>query len=167
MASIEASIGLKLDTISEGISGLRDQLAIEAQRQLVHARARKLIRYQINGTGANPFSMGGDTGGLSGDLCGPAQGYTWDVRLLVIEGLTASSTTPDVVNIRRSNASGRILWQLNGNQFAQTFSRGEMVLRPGETLFFQSVGTFAATGPVIAHGAADEVPAAREFEFFE
>ena len=74
---------------------------------------------------------------------------------MVIEGLTAGAT-PDVVNILRGT---RVIWQLNGNQFCQTWGRGEILLYAGETLTYNSVGTFAATGQIIIHGLAQEVPA--------
>lgn len=89
-------------------------------------------------------------------LQGPDQGFAWAVRAVIIEGLTAG-VAPDVVNILRSD--GRLFWQLNGNQPGQTWGRGERILYPGEFLTYQSVGTFASTAVILAHGEVDQVPA--------
>lgn len=111
------------------------------------------------------LAMGGDVNSaLTGQSpVGPDLGWVWSVRHLVIEGLTASATTPDVVNILRN---GRIIWQLNGNQFCQDWGRGVIVLYSGETLSYASVGTFAATGTITAHGMAEQVPAERVGKFW-
>jgi hypothetical protein len=114
------------------------------------------------GTGANPFLAGGDVTPAGGNNATPDPGFVWSVRHLVIEGL-ASGATPDVINILRGS---RIVWQLNGNQFAQTWGRGEMILNAGETFTYASVGTFAATGKIIIHGMALSVPAEMIGKFY-
>jgi hypothetical protein len=108
---------------------------------------------------SSALTMGGDTGA---QLVTPESGYVWSIRHLVIEGMTAG-TTPDVMNVVRN---GRIVWQLNGNQFAQTWGRGEILLNAGETLQYVSVGTFNSTATIIAHGLATEVPAQLAGKFY-
>ncbi len=159
-----AEISVQLGKIHDRLQEFREQQRIEQARQMETLRGRKPLRFQVQATGANPFALGGDRAD-QGNPAGPDSGYVWSVRLLVVEGLTASATTPDVVNVRRGT-NGRIVWQLNGNQFAQTFGRGEMVLFHGEFLQLTSVGTFAATGAVIMHGLAEQVPAERVGEFY-
>lgn len=82
---------------------------------------------------------------------GPYQGYAWDIGLLGIAGLTPG-TTPDVVNMYFNGGANVPWWQFNGNSFAYTFSRGQMIMLPGETITLQSVGAFAATGSVTMFG---------------
>lgn len=108
---------------------------------------------------SNALVMGGDSGEQVTD---PAEGYVWSLRHLVIEGLTTGAN-PDVVNVLRGP---RTIWQLNGNQFCQTFGRGEILILPGQTLSYQSVGTFASTARIIAHGLAQEVPAELVGKFY-
>jgi hypothetical protein len=149
---IEATIGRRLDTMAKGVQGLQDQLAATAEER-ARLRGIKFIRLAVvRGTASgSALTMGGDTGQA---FTTPEQGYVWSVRHLVVEGM-ATGATPDVVNILRA---GRIIWQLNGNQFAQTWGRGEILLNAGETLTYQSVGTFNSTAQIIAHGTALETP---------
>jgi hypothetical protein len=138
---------------------LRQHL-IEMQREQERLRGIKYVRLPlIQATGSATLIMGGDSPqGGSGQLATPDQGYIWHIRHLVVEGMTASAT-PDIINILRG---GRIVWQLNGNQFAQTFGRGEMRLFPGESLQYKAGSTFASTAQIIAHGTAEEVPGEME-----
>jgi hypothetical protein len=109
------------------------------------------------------LALGGDANTASGQPpVAPDLGYVWSLRHLVIEGLTAGAT-PDAVNILRGP---RIVWQLNGNIFAQTWGRGEIILNSGETLNYASSGTFAATGNIIVHGMAEQVPAEMIGKFY-
>lgn len=82
---------------------------------------------------------------------GPNQGYAWDVSLLGISGLTTGNT-PDIINIGLDGGPNVAWWQLNGNNFAYTFSRGQFVILPGERISLTSVGTFLAAGPVTLFG---------------
>jgi hypothetical protein len=156
MAEIELRAGAKINLLNqqELDQSLARYMDPSALRAVDAIRLPLLIK-----TGVNPFTMGGDSGPT---IQGPDQGYVWSLRHLVIEGLTTGAN-PDVVNILSRN---RILWQLNGNQFAQTWGRGEIVIRSGETLFYQSVGTFAATGQIVAHGLAQQVPQELEGKFY-
>lgn len=158
------AIGGRLDKIHAAIEATNDrQLArITEQERL---RTLKPIRLPLlRGTPAgSALTLGGDTNTASGQPpVGPDLGYAWSIRHLVIEGMTAGAT-PDVLNVLRNN---RIIWQLNGNVFAQTWGRGEIVLHSGETLQYQSVGVFAATGPVIVHGLAEEAAAEQIGKFY-
>jgi hypothetical protein len=90
---------------------------------------------------------------------GPEQGYAWNLRRIVVDGLT-SGANPDLINMYRNATTGQPpLWQFNGNNFGYTFSKGEMTLSPGDTLKFASVGTFAATGLIRVTGELLQVPA--------
>ena len=106
----------------------------------------------IRATGSNPFSAGGDQ---NLPVQKPDEGRAWYLRHLVITGLNTGAT-PDVVNILRGNT---VIWQLNGNQFAQTWGKSDIKIMPGESLAYQSVGTFAATGVITITGAVDDWPA--------
>ena len=134
------------------------QAAIEAVREQTRLLTIKYVRLPLLiGTMATGLTIGGTTGteGQSPDM-----GWVWHLRHLVIEGLVAGAT-PDVVNILRE---GRIIWQLNGNQFAQTWGRGEMRLNQGETLAYAAVGTITSK-TIIIHGTAEEVAAEQEGKF--
>jgi len=152
MVDIEATLGRRLDSLSGGVQQLHDLMQATADER-ARLRGIKFIRLAlVRGTASgSALTMGGDTGQ---QFATPEQGFVWSLRHLVIEGLSAGAT-PDVVNILRA---GRIIWQLNGNQFAQTWGRGEIIINAGETLTYQSVGTFNSTAQIIAHGTALETP---------
>jgi hypothetical protein len=160
---VQAHLSARFDTLQKSVDRAA-RLQEESQAFLMEqARAVKAIRLPVEqAAGANPFSMGGDVGTLN---VSPEQGFVWSLRHLVIEGLTAGAT-PDTVNIRRSSASGQLIWQLNGNQFAQTWGRGEIILFAGETLFYQSVGAFVSVATIKAYGMAEQVPGEKIGIFF-
>jgi hypothetical protein len=153
LPQVKIAAGNVIDTVSK--KELAEALAEAQATEYEKLRGLKPLRLPIvTGTPAsNALTMGGDTGA---GIVTPAEGCVWSITHLVIEGLTASSSTPDTMNILRS---GRIIWQLNGNQFCQTFSLGQLVLLPGETLQYKNVGSLAATGLITAHGAVWNVPA--------
>jgi hypothetical protein len=158
VVDIQASLSARFDGLQKSTDAVHSAITEQSQWMMERYRGETFLRLPvISATGANPFSMGGDTGLGLGT---PNQGFVWSIRHLVIENLT-SGGTPDVVNIRRGGATGQILWQLNGNQFAQTFGRGEIILHPGETLFYQSVGTFASVLTIKAYGTAQQLPGER------
>lgn len=161
---IEQVIGTRLDKIRDEIEhGNARQAALVLEREKL--RTIKAIRLPLvrGAATGSALTMGGDTNTATGQApVGPDLGYVWSIRHLVIEGMTAGAT-PDVLNILRN---GRIIWQLNGNTFAQTWGRGEIILHSGETLQYVSVGTFAATGQVIAHGLAEQVAAEQIGKFY-
>jgi len=106
-------------------------------------------------------------GAASGQVLGPESGYAWQLRRLVVSGLTAGAT-PDIVNLfKNDRTSGPPLWQFNGNNFGYTFGRLELVIRPGETLTLQNVGTIASTSLVMLSGELDEIPAQMLYRYSE
>lgn len=161
--AIEA-IGGRLDKIHTAIEGANDrQLArITEQEKL---RTIKPIRLPLlrGVASGSALTLGGDQNTAAGQSpVGPDLGFAWSIRHLVIEGMTAGGT-PDVLNVLRNN---RIVWQLNGNQFAQTWGRGEIVLHSGETLQYLSVGAFTSTATIIVHGLAEQVAAEQIGKFY-
>lgn len=164
MADIQAHLGIRFDSMQKTLDKIAAQQAEARAWEQEESKGVKAIRLPlVEATGTNPFTMGGDTG--TGLLSAPEQGYIWSLRHLVLEGLTTGAT-PDVINIKRGSATGQILWQLNGNQFAQTWGRGEIILFSGETIFYQSVGTFASTATIKAYGMAEQVPGEKIRIFF-
>jgi hypothetical protein len=127
------------------------------ERELIQARGVKWMRLpEMYGTPANSALTMDES---HGTVVGPEQGYVWSLRRIVVDGLTASATTPDILNMYRNSTGSAPLWQFNGNSFGYTFGRLEMTLMGGDTLMFASVGTFAATGRVRVSGELVEVPA--------
>jgi hypothetical protein len=159
MAQFTLKAGATIDLLTK--PELRDALTELDAMQVARLKGIKAVRLPLV-TGkavASALTMGGDAGQ---QLVTPESGYVWSVRHLVIEGM-ATGATPDVMNILRNN---RIIWQLNGNQFAQTWGRGEILLNAGETLQYVSVGTFNSAATIIAHGMATEVPAELVGKFY-
>ena len=105
------------------------------------------------------WSANGTVQLYTGQVMGPNQGYVWSIRHLACNGL-GTGGSPDELNIYRDGYMGgaQPIWQLNGNNFAYTFGRGEMVLRGGEKLIAQSVGSMTSTNQVTLYGSAIEVP---------
>jgi hypothetical protein len=162
--TIEQTIGSRLDKILARIEEAdhRQAARINMQERL---RTIKTIRLPlVRGVASgSALTLGGDVNTTSGQTpVGPDLGWVWSVRHLVIEGMTAGAT-PDTLNVLRNN---RLIWQLNGNQFAETWGRGEIILHSGETLQYQSAGTFASTSPIIIHGMAEEVAAEQIGKFY-
>jgi hypothetical protein len=136
------------------------QAGIERVREQTRLLSIKYVRLPLLiATLATGLTVGGDQQPAQAPQTAD-QGFIWHLRHLVIEGLV-SGATPDVVNILRQ---GRIVWQLNGNQFAQTWGRGEMRLVAGELLSYAAVGTLTSK-TVIIHGTAEEVASEQEGKF--
>lgn len=147
MAKFKIQAGADIELLTQG--ELKD--ALNAVR--VPYQAMTMMRLQvINGSAAaGALNLGGD----ANPVHTPDTGYVWALRHLVIAGLTRGAT-PDIVQIFRAQLP---VWELNGNQYAQTFGRGEIMVNQGETLSYRSVGTFSATGQITIHGMAWQVPA--------
>jgi hypothetical protein len=153
-----------------------------AQRE--QARGIKYMRLNPPVTGqaaASKLAMGGDfitgTAASGGSSVGgqpgaptpqPRPGYCWLVRRAAVQGLT-NGTTPDIVNLfrRQSDANAWLNgpssvsggdWQFTGNNYAYTFSYGQLAFLEGETPIIVSQGTFAATGPVTFRMDFEELP---------
>lgn len=134
-----------------------EQQAIERAREWERARGVKLVKLPtMIVQGANPFTVNPDNSQQFGGPQGPDQGWIFSLQRLVIEGLTRTAT-PDIVQI---TSGGRVIWELNGNQYISTWGKGAMMVLQGEYLGYQSVGTFqATTGKITISGTAWQVSA--------
>lgn len=99
------------------------------------------------------FTIDGSTGAT-----GPRSGFCWAIRRITVWGL-ATGSSPDLANLYRNANTGIPVWQFNGNNFAYTFGKLELLLLPGETLSLASSGTITATGQVSISGDLLEVAA--------
>jgi len=140
-----------------------DVARVMDERELVQARGVKWMRLpEMYGTPAASALVMDEAHGTL--VVGPEQGYTWSLMRIVVDGLTASSTAPDIVNMYRNSINSAPLWQFNGNSFGYTWGKLQMTLKGGDTLKFQSVGTFAATGRIRVSGELIEVPAEMDWK---
>lgn len=179
-------IGEFFETLTKG--ELDDSLAAyrkeanAAERSM--ARAVKYMRLNPPVTGqavANSLRMGGDfitgTAASGGSSVGgqpgaptpqPRAGYCWAVRRAAVQGLT-SGATPDIVNLFRRQADAAAWlggpatvsggdWQFTGNNFAYTFSFGQLVFWEGETPIVVNQGSFAGAGQVTFRMDFEELP---------
>lgn len=167
MARFRFDVGAEFDSLTaDEMSGLLDR---QDEKQRANLRGIKpgmnvppLQGFPVGGV----LNIGGDTianqasgqPAWSGRIIGPTQGNEWSIRRLAVSGLTTGAT-PDVVNLILYGHDRDPQWQFNGNNFAYTFGRGEMILRAGEGLQLVSVGTFAATGLIRLTGSLDQAPA--------
>jgi hypothetical protein len=157
----ELQIGAQLETLTRG--ELSSELSAQTQeiyRQ--QARGCKYMRLPTTNVtiASSAFSLDGSGKGL-----GPREGFIWTIRRLSVDGLTAGAT-PDIANLYRNGTSGVRVWQFNGNNFAYTFGKLELLLLPGETLGLVSSGTIAATGNITLSGDLQEVAAEEIFKLF-
>jgi hypothetical protein len=151
MARYELKVGGHIDLLTPG--ELETALDKQTKALTAYAIGLKHLRLPtIQGTPANSALV------MGGQGCGPRDGFIWSIRRLIINGLT-TGTTPDVVNFYLNAAQGIPMWQLNGNQFGQTFGRLEFTMYGGDQLFVASVGTFNATGTISIAGELLECPA--------
>ena len=158
MPQVTIQAGAKLFVPNgDEIRGYLKEALIQDERERSAARAFKWMRLPEVLRGAASGSAI-TLGATKGQSVGPASGYTWALRRLVVGGLT-SGTTPDVINLYVNDRfSGPPLWQFNGNNFGYTFGKLELLVMGGETLSLQSVGTFASTSLVTLSGELTEVP---------
>lgn len=176
MARWKFGIGELFETLTkeelDDSLGSYAKAAAAAEREA--ARGFKYMRLNPPVTGqavASKLTMGGDfiTGpaasggsGIGGQpgvpTLQPRAGYCWAVRRAAVQGLT-NGTTPDIVNLFRRQADANAWlagpssvsggdWQFTGNNFAYSFSFGQLVFWEMETPIIVSQGTFAATGQV-------------------
>jgi hypothetical protein len=136
-----------------------DAQAQAAMRGIKYMRIPRLYGTPANGTVRLGEALAGQTQTGPNEV-GPKEGYLWSVRYLGCNGLT-TGTSPDLLNIYRNGVMGGQApwWQLNGNNFAVTFGRAEMVLLGGEKLVAASLGSMTATSQVSLYGDVIEVPA--------
>lgn len=157
-------IGAEVDTLTRG--ELREELAryraeADAQAQgamrgIKYFRLPRLYATPASGTVILGEAWAGQP--YTGQLLGPNEGYIWSVRRLACNGL-GTGNSPDLLNIYRNGHSTDPVWQLNGNSWAYTFGKTEMILLPGERLIAASLGSMTATVQVTLTGDAIEVPA--------
>ena len=114
-------------------------------------------------------SGGASTGGQAGvSSPQPRAGYCWAVRRAAVQGLT-NGASPDIVNLfrRQSDAAAWLAgpatvsggdWQFTGNNFAYTFSFGQLVFLEGETPIIISQGTFSSTQVITFRMDFEETP---------
>lgn len=157
MPQVELKAGVKFDVLSKGEldSSLMHYFAARETARLRGLKYMRLPEYLSGKASSSAISLGIERGQKP---VGPGEGYAWTFRRLLVNGLT-SGASPDVVNLYRGSSGTQPLWQFNGNSFAYTFGKGDIVLLGGETLALASVGTFSATGQVTLSGELIEVPA--------
>lgn len=160
MVDIQANLALKLDGLQKSTDAVSKDVRDQTAWMMERYRGETFIQLPIlsaTAAGAAPFTMGGDTGTL---LVAPEQGFVWSLRELTIEGM-ARGATPDIIQVRRTGPNGKIVWELNGNQYCQTWGRGEKILKAGETLFYTSIGNISTTTTIRAYGMAQQLPGER------
>jgi hypothetical protein len=148
MAKIKLDVGAELDILTKG--ELDDSLEKQAIRQgeIAEYAAIKGRKYARMPRLAAPVVNAAVTlGGHVTGPVGPKQSFAWSIRRLACNGL-ATGGTPDILNIYRNGTNLEPVWQLNGNNFAYTFGRLELLLLPGETLMAANFGALAATGTI-------------------
>jgi hypothetical protein len=154
MAKVKLELGAELDILDHRqLDHSLDRFAgmiREEARGMKYRRIPQLAGQAVAGV----LDIGGDSpAGWSGAKVGPASGFAWEISLITVAGMTAGGS-PDIVNLYIIGAGSAIpWWQFNGNNFAYTFGKGQLVLLPGETLRLASVGTFAATGTITLTGS--------------
>ena len=94
--NVQEWMGARFDGLHERIEEVR-RVQAATQAQVMEAlRGEKYVRLPlVTGTASgSALTMGGEAASAQQ---APAEGYVWSVRLIVIEGMTSSSTTPDVM----------------------------------------------------------------------
>lgn len=154
MSTVKLHAGAELHNMApdEFRDILREENAIERAR-LRGIKQGMRIPYSLQGVASGGLLVIGQAAQFS-----PQEGYVWDLRRLVVNGLTAGAT-PDIVNIYLNDAFNQAEWQLNGNSNGTAWGRGEFSMNSGHVLFVRSVGSFAATGTISLAGQYDEYPA--------
>lgn len=158
----QLELGAQLETLTRG--ELSEELARNTQEFFAqYARGQKYLRFGPIAATVAAGAVSFDGSGAAGT--GPRGGFVWSVRRMAFTGLTAGGS-PDVVNLFRNTLTGPPVWQFNGNNWAYTFGKTEMLLLPGETISFANVGSLAATGQITVSGDYLEVPAEQISKLF-
>ena len=159
MAVFELHAGGRMETTTP--AELHQALVRQDERlraDLAGIKWRRLPR--LFGTAVSGvLDIGGDSkAGWNGQPVGPASGFAWSIKLGTVAGLTTGAT-PDIVNLYIQGANSSVpWWQFNGNNFAYTFGKGDLVILSGESIRLASVGTFVATGTITLLGSVWQVP---------
>lgn len=148
-------LGAPMETLTQG--ELHTELAAVSQ-EIFRQFGRGVKYLRFGPTPATIVSSAFTIDGSAQNGLGPRTGFCWAVRRITVWGLT-SGITPDVANLYRNQTAGIPVWQFNGNNFAYTFGKLEMLLLPGEYLSLVNSGTIAATGQVTISGDVLEVAA--------
>ena len=159
MAKNRFDLGATFETLTREELGSELKHAAQTSQQ-EFARSVKYLRFGPFSTtiASNAFKIDGTTLAI-----GPREGFVWTIRRMSIDGL-GSGATPDVANVYRNNAgTGPRVWQFNGNNFAYTFGKTELLLLGGETISLVSSGSIAATGNI--QWSADYLEVAAEEVF--
>lgn len=163
MAKVKIDVGATIDTLTKGelddsLKEYRTQGDATAQgllRGVKYFRLPRLYATPASGTVVLGEAWSGQS--YTDQFIGPNEGYVWAIRRLACNGL-ATGQAPDLLNIYRNGWHSDPVWQLNGNSFAYTFGKSEMVLLAGERLIAQSVGSMTSTLQITLTGDAIEVP---------
>ena len=160
MAKHRFDLGTTFETLTQDELGQELHRAAQISQQEM-ARSVKYMRFGPFSTSvaSNAFKFDGTTLGI-----GPREGFVWTIRRMSIDGLN-SGATPDIANIYRNNVgTGPRVWQFNGNNFAYTFGKTELLLLGGETVSLVSAGSIAATGTILWSADYLEVAAEEIFK---
>jgi hypothetical protein len=156
----QLQLGATLDTLNQ--SELDDSL---------NRRAESAYQQLARGVSYGRFGPVGDTApaggvftmdGTSKRQLGPRAGWMWSVRRMAVLGL-AAGVTPDVINLFRNETTGTPIWQFNGNNWAYTFGKGEMILNDGESFGLAGTG-LTTTSNITISGDFYSVPAEQIFK---
>jgi hypothetical protein len=167
MMKVKLDVGAEIDTLNkdELQEALKKDRALAEEQERVRLSGVKYMRmprlYATPASGTvvmgEAWTANGTVQPYTGQSAGPNSGYAWAIRRLAVNGLGTGSS-PDLLNIYRNGKSTDPIWQLNGNSYAYTFGKGEMVLLPGEKLIAASTGSMTATNSITLNGDIIEVP---------
>lgn len=137
--------------LDDSLKSANQSLVSAWLRGVAYRRIPKLTGVAAGGT----LTLG--DGGNGGRQAGPRRGYAWSLIRLAVNGL-GGGVTPDVINFYRNGTGSDPIWQVNGNSWAATFGRADLVLLGGETLVAAPAGTLTATGVISVTGDCWELP---------
>lgn len=154
---------LNKDELDETLRKYQEQAMLAEREKLSgikYLRLPRLFATPASGTVVlgEAWSANGTAQIYTDQIMGPNSGYVWSIRRLSVSGL-GTGTSPDILNIYRNGHSSDAVWQFNGNNFAYTFGKTELLLQPGEKLIASSLGSMTSTTQIILSGDAVEVPA--------
>lgn len=149
---------LDKDELEDALGKYRERVLVQEQEALAglkYFRLPRLYATPSSGTVVLGDAWAGQT--YTGQTVSPNESYVWSIRRLACNGLGTGSS-PDTLNIYRAGTHTDPVWQLNGNNFAYTFGKAELILKPGEKLVAVSAGSLVSTAQITLTGDAIEVP---------